>query len=813
MSNSLRSTATLALAAALLCGARTQGQEDNPESLRLLGLAPGGIRSSVTESWGTLRFLITNSYSTARHARILVYYPGRPDLQFGRDVWVPGAASLAAWLPVGPAEEQSPTIGRKIEYLLYDITDGHERLLLPPVDERVRTRSVLYRKREPSTAVLADMPMGADPANFLTPPEAVTFARTIREADKMSEQVFVVQPGFLPTVPAAFEGVDHFLLASNRLAADPAGQGSLRHWVQQGGKLWVMLDLVQPELVASVLGDDLDFQIVDRVSLTTIQINRTKADALAAPERELEQPVNFIRMLLSGRDRVLHTVNGWPASFTRQVGRGKVLFTTLGPRGWHRPRTKDDPPSPFSNFPNLPMPLVPLLEVAAELRPRSAPHPFSTDALQPLLSEEIGYTVISQQTTGTILIAFVMAVLGFGVAARRSRRPELLGWLGSAAAIAAAGLFLALGEGSRRAVPPTVAVAEVVEAIPGSGEAAVNGLAAFYRPASGVADIGAGQNAVFDLDATGLEGQSRRRLQTDLDSWHWDNLSLPAGVRAGPFRYTTRLKPLAATARFGPTGLSGRLTSGAFHTPADAIITTAAREPVAVRFGLDGTFEAGAQDTLPAGQFLAGAVLTDQQQRRQAVYRQLITSSMPEHLEGLDLLLAWAEPEEIPFAAREGVRRTGSALLIVPLDFERPANGTSVTIPAAFVPFRRFSHGHLEQPTLDSRIPVDMRLRFQIPPAVLPLKIAKAVLTARVRAPGWRFGVAGFADTQLVSLQTVDSPVEPIRIEIADEQLLKLDERGGLHLSVSVSDGRGPGADRSQWKIESLGLEITGKTE
>ena len=61
-------------------------------------------------------------------------------------------------------------------------------------------------------------------------------------------------------------------------------------------------------------------------------------------------------------------------------------------------------------------------------------------------------------------------------------------------------------------------------------------------------------------------------------------------------------------------------------------------------------------DVLPAGQYLAGTVLTDRQQRRQAVYRHLFSGHGPRHLEGRDLLLAWADPPDLPFAREEDVR-------------------------------------------------------------------------------------------------------------------------------------------------------------
>jgi hypothetical protein len=403
-----------------------------------------------------------------------------------------------------------------------------------------------------------------------------------------------------------------------------------------------------------------------------------------------------------------------------------------------------------------------------------------------------------------------VALAALGVLLRRSRRPELAGWLGPVAALVVAAAFLAMGEGSRRAVPATVAAVAVVDAVPGGTEAAVSGLFAVYHPASGPVPIGTTRGGILDLEMEGLDGQNRRRIQTDIDDWHWDNLSLPAGVRSGPFRVNVRTGRMVARAKFGPDGLEGHLITDAYRNPADAVIVTPAAEPAVARLESAGKFSSSASDALPAGQFFSGAVLSDQQQRRQAVYRKFLASPLPDHLEGRNMLLSWAEAADMPFTGDEGSRAVGAALLVVPLEFERAAPASKVTIPRSFIPYLRADAGK-RQPTLDSMNPIEMRLRFQIPPSVLPMTIERATLIARVRAPGWRFSVSGIADGKMVPLQGVDSPVEPIRVEIADRQLLKLDETGGLLLSVALSDKAGVTGE-NRWKIESITLEVSGQT-
>src|SRR5205823_7765114 len=66
---------------------------------------------------------------------------------------------------------------------------------------------------------------------------------------------------------------------------------------------------------------------------------------------------------------------------------------------------------------------------------------------------------------------------------------------------------------------------------------------------------------------------------------------------------------------------------------------------------------------------------------------------------------------------------------------------------------------------------------------------ALPILHAKVHAPTRRFAVAGLADGKLVPVFAAESPAEPIRLEVTDPQLLRLDEGGGLLLDVSVTGG------------------------
>src|SRR5262249_32198977 len=144
-------------------------------------------------------------------------------------------------------------------------------------------------------------------------------ARAFRQTSRLSDLAPAAEIRALPPHPQAFDGIDHVLLASGRLADNPAGMRALRHWLGQGGRVWAMLDQVEPDALAPLLGDVLDFQVVDRVSLTKFAVPPDP------PGKPHDRAVEFVRVLLPAQEQVPYAIDGWPVWFTRRVGRGKVV--------------------------------------------------------------------------------------------------------------------------------------------------------------------------------------------------------------------------------------------------------------------------------------------------------------------------------------------------------------------------------------------------------------------------------------------------------------------------------------------------------
>ncbi len=817
----------------LLFVAHSHAQEPAASKIRLDGFSPAGYRASVTDRWSTLWFRIVNNDATPRLIRAVAFYEGANDTQFARDVWVPGNAAISAWLPIGPAPTQKAELAREIQMLLYDRTDGVDRLILPPGEERVRGRVVSYRKHEPTMAVFIDDPISQDFTSFRVPTpdeEIIKIAKVVRGLNRMSVSIYTTSTEELPSSIEALDGLDQIILASNRLKTDPVTLAAIRGWVERGGLLWVMLDRVDPDLLGPILGESFVPTVVDRTSLTSIKLTDRFGSTEKLAAREFDRPVPFVRIAMADRDSVVHSIDGWPASAVVRRGRGKILITTLGPAGWYRDRNLTpterprenatpgvpavatvDPPSPFPSVPDLPVGINELDAIAGEFKPSI--HPFTPDDMRSLLTDEIGYSVPPRGLVVGIFGAFIASLFGVGFLMRRSKQTAMVALIGPLAAFVAAVAFVAFGNSARQSVPPTVATAEIVEIAPGGREASIRGLFATYQPESGPVKLSANSGTILDLDMLGLEGQTRRRVWTDRDAWNDENLSLPAGVRLGSFRGTRTTGTVVAKATFGPDGVRGQFLPGVFQNPSDAIVMTPNRDRSAVRLAADGKWETGGQDLLSGDRYVAGLVLSDRQQRRQDVLRKLLATAPPESIAGRDTMLVWATTADVPIAVGEGAKTVGNSLVFVPIEWERPAPSTRVSIPVAFLPYRRFELGTLRAVTMDSTYPVDSRIRFQIPPSVLPLTIERAVLHVKARCPYRAVTLNGYTGDVPTKLLRVVGPSESIAQEIVDPKYLQLDATGGLHVGLVIGkdESDSPKSD-TPWAVESISLEIVGST-
>jgi hypothetical protein len=796
----------------------TPGAAQTPRP-HIKNLGPSGLREYISDSYGTVGFALVNPADRDIRARVLTFYAGAQEKQYGRDVWAPAHATIKSWFSMGPLAHPPNRNLLELKSLVYDRTGAEEHLIRSPDGQPLHSDLVRYEKRQPISTLVLDGDIDDGSQAPSTPEEngrgdaLRELVRVFRDQQGLSAPPSQVKQRFLPPIPEAYDGIDQVVLASNRLVDDAPGRRAMRAWLSRGGLLWVPLDLVREDTVKALLGDVVSLQVVDRISLTSIHFAVASANAFRPEEetREFEQPVPFVQVLTPGLP-VYYTVDSWPAAFSADVGRGRVLFTTLGAAGWTRPRLAKEPRSRLKGFPDLAIPLLPFQYLAQEFPLKPERSLIAADDLQTYVKDQISYKVVGRTTVLLVFLCLFVALAGAAVVFTRKGFLEHLGWLAPALALGTAAIFIALGELSRGAVPPTVAAAQIIEMVPGAEMAQATGQLAAYQPSLDQARIGAEAGGQFELDMGGLEGRDHIRVQTDDIRWHWENLELPAGVRLAPFQYSLDSPTQAsATLRFGAAGVEGRFDPASFQNLGDALLVTPSRHALPASLGADGTVQVSGENGLQTGQLIAADLLNDRQRTRQGLYEKLLAEPQPRGLANQSILLAWADPLDMHFTLIDKARLTGTALLLMPVRFERTPPGSAVTVPGAFVECRRVdTDGHLLPAVFESPLPSVVRLRFQLPGSVLPLAIEKARFRVHLHAPAREVAIhASGLDT--APLRVLSGPTGMQEIEINDPGALKIDEHGALYLNINIGPVRGR-VEKDTWRIEWPDLEVKGKT-
>ena len=780
---------------------------------------PAGIHRYVPGRWGMLGFSVYNPTEEDVQVLATTYFDGHPDLQYGRRLWLPAGTRRRSWYPVKapkdiPAERQmAPTRS------LLELDANGRRVLV-----ETRTGEMLHAGLLPMAVGLPVTGVVFDTQER----DARTTIMAARAGAGLDIRIAALQSKPLPVTAEMLDGLDQLVIGSDRFADDPAGWIAIRRWLHDGGRLWIMLDLVSPSTVRLLLGDAYRCHVVDRVGLNTLQIKGTTSGKKTpdGPALEFEEPVDLVRVLAPDGE-VTHTVAGWPAAFWQPAGRGEVLFTTLDARAWTRPRTPQDPKVKGLAASLQAVSTAPLKNVAYRLLSSEQKFQLQPEAFGGMVSSQIGYPVASRATVALVLAGFCLAVLGIGVWLMRRQCLEHLGWISPVlAGIAAAGLAL-IGTQARQSVPNSVVAAQLVEVTPGVDDVRARGKLTVYHQQPSTALMGAARGGIFWPDMTGLAGNTRRFVCTDLDQWHWENLELPSGARLASFTYQTQAtNPIRAVVSFDEQGISGRLQTDTFQDFRDAVLATTAARNMAMDIKPDGSFRTGPDDVLAPGQYLSTAAVDQQQRNQLAIYDQLLAPEKPPFYVQRPTLFTWATPLEMHFNLSTDARQLGQSLLVVPVEVERPPAGTSLVIPSPWLPFDSVqfpgqtgistAYSNFERKWLGARTSASrVLLRFQIPPELLPVRCTQAELTLKISAPTRPLEVRGRQEDAFVVLETRDSPVGTYTFEIDRADVLVPDDEGGLLIDLRVGEAADTTTDRIThigWMIDEAQLQVTAET-
>lgn len=769
----------------------------------------------VPEKWGTLPVSMTNRRSEEREVLCTTYLGQDSTLQYGRRVWIPGQAVLRIDHPIFiPKLERSQEPYLDFHSLVFEGLPGAEVLVRSNGDELRQDGKLIVTHQGRNTAILgarsripanvnyevprsyADSGIGDDSEDDL-----MNLVATCRVERQMKNTVSRLGDEFLPSEETRLDLFDHIVVADRRIADDFAAAAALRRWLHAGGHMWVMLDRVDPVVLEVLLGDEFQGHIVDRVGLTSVQVD--EAPAMSGVEGkqgvavEYDVPVEMVQMMVSNMN-VTHVVNGWPAAMTSSCGEGKLLVTTLGARGWlrARPAGAEIPKDPLmrSEY-RLTEPMTNISDTFFRLR---NPEFLRAAAIEPQVQEYIGYKILSWWLIVGTLLAYSIALVAAGIAFFRYGRFGLNCWVGTILSLAVSLFLIQAGRINRQGIPATQASIDFVQAIRGTDDLRAEGVLSVYHPEESQFPIAATQGGDITPEMSGREQTSRRRVTTDLGKSHWENLHQIPGLRSAPFKHSAvAAVRLEARVSFDAQGLTGQY-AGFIPPGTDALIATQ-NGRIGVTLQSDGGFVGQGVNVFEKDQYLSAGLLSDEQDRRRRTMKELINNPRRPDFPELPQLLFWSDPQDHGFHFGEGLKNQGASLIAVPLTIERPASGTEILIPSPLLNYiSRRSPTGVEPSAMwnfdkkqwqDRSAPGLTWLSFQIPRELLPVIPKQARIHIKVSGPIGRVEILGLKKGDEVLLHSIQNPVGSVSIDLNDADALTVDDDGRLILGLSAGNG------------------------
>ena len=773
--------ATVLAVSALPCLAQPGGVE------MASGVGMSGLSAYRDGRWSVVRAELRNASGADAEALVLVKQPGEVGRQFGQRAWVPAGARRVVFAPVRPEGHDAEARSIDIESQLVRGEAGRETATPATPGLLVHfPEGIIIGLLDDGRSAAIRGAVDALTADLGRPSRATAISGTTLDAMDR---------------PAAWDLLD-VLVVGAVPDPGPAQLEAARRWLVDGGRVWLMLDRGGAAIGEALAGPDWGLAM-----LGTTQLTDVPAGGLGAEGEPRDGAVDMARAVWPGAE-VLQTVGGYPAAMRRRVGAGELLVMTVAAEGWV---DADGAAGPWLEG------LKWLVEPGSSGAATDAGPAVTSPAVRAFGEAEVGYEVLGRWVVIAVLAGFVVALLGFGWWAARAGRPERFAWAGLGLAAVAAAALIGLGLLRQTEADETLAQTQVVRHLSGQPYAAVDTLVSLYRPPGADTDaLLRGEGGLPLLEGLTAEAGVVRVVWSDRDTWAFEVLRPAVGsvqdiglTRVAPVAEprVVRLTPTASGVIAEPSGdASGGLSDPLLVTP---------RGRYAVSADADGRLLIPSGPSLPPGVFAGSGLLSDQQVRRAALLEGLLSGR---DAVAEPMLLAWTGGLPERLALSDATQQRTAAVTFIPLAWQRPTPGTAVALPEALIPFdvsRKRRGGTIYDPinrTFVSNVTMKqvMWLRFQLPPALLPMDLTGARVGVDLDAPARTVRILTERNGSDVEAATVDSPLGRRTFELGPEQLPSIDEGGGVLIAVDVLDPLEPGGIPPGWTLRDVSLTVTG---
>ncbi len=787
-----------------------------------LSVSPSGMLQHVPGHWATMSTSGRNLSDQDAEELVVVQVGENAKKQFARRVWIPSRSRRQSWLPVLIPENELSEQNRVdlISMRLRETNQG-ETFLNNAVGQPLTRRSLQLSPSGSQTGVLSrpsshTLRMSPEVPNLL---EVIHQLRDEFAIETSLPELTNYSASFLPPSSQTLDSLDQLIVIDDGFLQDTTAAARIDQWVHDGGRLWVMIDRISTQSLRTLLGESMCFTPLDRIELNQFDLDGLSpatGNKIGSSSWSSDRPATMVRGNCDA-DQVLCRINDWPAVFTKSVGKGEVLFTTIDAQ------TLANGQISMSSF----------RSAASNFFSPSADDENYVNLMTPVADLEIGYQIPGRTIIGSVLIAQLLLVLAAGIWLFRTRRLERLAIvIPVSVCIATAGLIW-LGKHNTGAVPPRFASGQFARVVNGGSEIQMESISAVYSDQTTPLQLTASPRTNMSFQD---ELQSTTRLLwTDDGSSQWMNVTQPPGVvRHITSEATVRLpSKWAFHGQFTQRGFEGRF-DGFDNTKCEEAIVASDSIPTLALAASDDAWLGTPGDVLSAGQFSGETILTDRLRTRQDVLRSIFANKNIRF--GREpTLLFWTDalPSGLKIEAPFSV--SGSALVHLPIHYRQTPPDTSIKIPSSFVRLEiaaseeGFStlYNQRTGQWLQGRTKAQSaRLNCHLPESVWPCKLSKAVIEIKLSAPSRTLQLEAFSGKEFETIYQEENPNGLIRIPLDDPKQLFVDSNGAFALRVSVSQTTAETAqanseDRVQpkselndrvWQIDFLRVSFDGIT-
>lgn len=752
-------------------------------------VSPGGMQRHVPQRWTILNVNGINRSDADTEELVVVQFGDDANKQYARRFWIPANSRRQTWVPAMlPAFNSVAQPQLEMKTIRLKDSDSGEQFQTNVLGEPISQRSLLVSSEHTRAAVLFDQ-AERTLSGSLEISKLIDATLACRDTANGSVQDLGIvrhTSVFLPTSPKTFDAIDHLVIGGDRLIDDVQSTEQIRQWVQSGGRLWLMADRLSADTAKLILQDAGDFTEIDRIDIMDFQLKlseNSSAHSIQSSQWSSDYPVQMVRVATSDAD-VQSSVNGWPAAFWYQYGKGEILITTVDLHGLMVDGR------PIDTF---------RATIGRFFVPRVRPQRH-TAQLTRLMDQEIGYSVPSRGLIAWVLGAHLLIVLLAGVWFTTRKQLHYMAFVLPLAAGAAAVFLMFLGQQNTQAVESTAALGQFVRVSRDGNSAQIDATAAVFSQDDITLQVVGTSGTSMRISDGETDGQLNRVLWTDDGKSQWMHLKQPPGVvRHINSQATIALKnQVIAEGQFTADGFQGHVQGIAASDCQDLVVLSDSAPTLALKPSTrddETVFVGGQDDILLNGQYISETLMSDQQRQRQDMLRDIkdpgaaLFGRQPS-------MLFWAKPLEAGLQIDDRFEKRGSALMSVPIKFTPPQKGSHFSVPSSFVrmDLRKGDNGFsslynpqtgrwLNELTKAS----SAQLSCYVPPTLLPCKLASATVQIKLNAPSRTLELKTFVNGEYETVFQRENPTGLISVTIDEPRSLSVTPQGAVGLLVSVS--------------------------